>query len=105
MLQTPTLTPTANAVLSGLDALAGVAASALTGAEQADLLRVLARIESQVCAIKMTVLAAAEKKNTAAASGAASTGQWAAKVGNADQRSAHRDAGLAVGLDERPATK
>ncbi len=91
-------------LLRCLDALGEVELSALSGSDQADLLRLLARAESKMCAIKMKLLAAAEKAGTARACGAAGTGQWAASVTNGDQATAHRQVGLAAGLTERTTT-
>lgn len=99
-----TMPPAAVKALAGVDALAEVDVTALSGREQADLLRVLSRVEAKVSSIKMKVLAAAESSGTPEASGAASTGQWVAKVTNSDQAVAHREAGLAAGLAARPAT-
>ena len=101
---TPTAPLPTASLLTSLDALAGIDVAGLSGAEQADLLRLLGRAESKVCAIKMKLLAAAEKAGTARACGAAGTGQWAASVTNGDQAAAHRQVGLAAGLIERTAT-
>jgi hypothetical protein len=101
---TPTMTQAATAMLSSLDAVAEVDVAALSGHEQAELLRVLARVEAKVCAIKLRLLAAAEDAGTSRAGGAASTAQWVANLTNSDQAVAHREAGLAVGLGERPVT-
>lgn len=100
----PTMPPPAARLLSELDALAAVDASELSAVEQAALLRVLARAEAKVCAIKLKLLSAAERSGAVRASGAADTGQWVAKMTNSDPSSAHREAGLAAGLTERRTT-
>ncbi|MCW2755395.1 MAG: endonuclease [Marmoricola sp.] len=88
-----------------LDRVALVDADELDAAGQADLLLSMTRAEARIAAVKLTVLAAAERTRTALRSGAASTGQWAAKVINTDQAAAHRQVGLAQGLDRRIATQ
>jgi hypothetical protein len=84
--------------------LGRVDAARLSGAEQAELLGVIGRAEAMLSATKLKLLAAAEQAKTALACGAAGTGQWAAKVTNADQAVTHRQVGLAAGLVERRAT-
>lgn len=101
---TLTMPQPAAAVLSSLDALAEVDVTGMTGVEQAGMLALLGRAEAKVSAIRLRLLAAAEKAGTPRAAGAASTGQWAARAGNADQPAAHRQATLARSLVRRPAT-
>src|SRR5689334_14174372 len=72
---------------------------------QADLLRSIARAEAMLAALRSRVLLAAEKSGAPAKSGAASTGQWAARLSNTDQVTAHRQVGLAQGLGQRTATQ
>ncbi len=96
--------PAAARLLSALGELAEVDMTALGGRELAALLRVLAEAEAKVCAVKLRVLGAAHRSGAARAAGAASTGQWAAKVTNSDQATSHRQAVLADGLAQRPAT-
>ncbi len=67
-------------LLASLDALADIDVAGPSGAEQADLLRVLGRVDAKVSAVRLRVLAAAEKSGTPQACGAAGTGQWAAAV-------------------------
>ena len=62
----------------------------LTGEEQAALLRELARAESRVSGLRLKVLAAAEKADTARRAGAASTGQWAAQLSRSDSGQTQR---------------
>jgi hypothetical protein len=88
-----------------LDRVALVDAEALDADGQAELLRSMTRAEARMAAYKLGVLAVAERTRTALRSGAASTGQWAARVANADQAAAHRQVGLAQGLDRRTATQ
>jgi Domain of unknown function (DUF222)/HNH endonuclease len=94
----------AAALLTTLDALFELDLLALNGSEQADLLRVLGRAEAKISAVRMKVLAAAEKTGVGRSSGAAGTGQWVAQVTNRDQAATHREVGLATGLTERKAT-
>jgi hypothetical protein len=78
-----------------LDRVGSVDADQLGPDEQAALLHSLARAEARLAALKLQVLAAADRSRTALRSGAASTGQWAARLVNADQAAAHRQVGLA----------
>lgn len=71
---TPTMPPATMTMLSSLAALAEVDVVALSGHEQAELLRVLARVEAKVCAIKLRLLAAAEDAGT-------SPGRWSGEHG------------------------
>jgi hypothetical protein len=88
-----------------LDKVAECAVERLGPVEQAELLQSLTRAEARIAALRLRVLATAERSQTAALSGAASTGQWAAKVANTDQVTAQRQVGLANGLDRRRATQ
>ncbi|MCX6397114.1 MAG: DUF222 domain-containing protein [Propionibacteriales bacterium] len=72
---------------------------------QGQLLRELTRAEARIAALRLRVLAEADRSRTAFQAGAASTGQWAAGLVNADQARAHHDVGLAQGLDRRSATR
>jgi len=78
---------------------------ALGPAGQADLLRSIARAEARLAALRSRVLIAAERSKAAAGAGAASTGQWAARLSNTDQATAYRQVGLAQGLERRTATQ
>jgi len=88
-----------------LDRIAGVDPDSLGPQEQADLLQALTRGEARLAAKKLQVLAAADRSRTARRVGAASTGQWAARLANADQATVHRQVALAQGLDRRSATQ
>lgn len=88
-----------------LDRIAAVDPDALGPQAQADLLQALTRAEARVAAKKLQVLAAADRSRTARRVGAASTGQWAARLANADQAAAHRQVDLAQSLDRRTATR
>jgi hypothetical protein len=88
-----------------LDELATRDLTSLSGAQQADLLRSLTRAEARVAALRLGVIASADRSRTAEATGAASTGQWAAKVSNADPVIAQRQVGLAQSLNRRTATQ
>ncbi|MFL6105832.1 MAG: DUF222 domain-containing protein, partial [Marmoricola sp.] len=63
------------------------------------------RAEARLAGFKLRVLARAERARVAARSGAASTGQWAAKVANTDPAVAQREVGLARGLESRTSTR
>jgi hypothetical protein len=67
--------------------------------------RSLTRAEARIAALRLRVLARADQSMTALSSGAANTGQWAAKTVNADPVAAQRQVGLAQGLDRRDATR
>lgn len=88
-----------------LDDLVGLDVDRLDGAGQAALLRGLGRAEARIAALRSRLLARAERSSTAARAGAASTGQWAAKVANADAVVAQRQVALAQGLERRSATQ
>ena len=78
---------------------------ALGAADQEDLLRAIARAEAGLAALRSRVLVSAERSSTAVRTGAASTGQWAARLCNTDQAAAHRQVALAQGLEHRTATQ
>ncbi len=101
---TPTMPVPAARLLSALDALAEVDASTLTGQEQAEMLRAVGRAEAKLFAIKTRLLSAVDKAGTPRASGAADTGQWAAKLTNSDEVMTRRAVAVASGLSERRAT-
>jgi len=88
-----------------LDRVSTFDAERLSATGQAELLQSLTRAEARVVALKLHVLSAAERSQTAAQYGAATTGQWAARVANTDQGTAQRQVGLAQGLDRRAATR
>jgi hypothetical protein len=88
-----------------LDQVSVCDVDALGPAGQTELLRSITRAEARLAALRSRVLIAAEKSQAAAVGGAASTGQWAARVSNTDQAAAHRQVGLAQGLERRTATR
>ena len=88
-----------------LDELAGFDFGRLDGGGQAELLRSLTRAEARLAAVKLRVISRADQAGAAAESGAADTGQWAAKVANVDSVVAHRQVGLAQGLERRRTTR
>lgn len=88
-----------------LDRLGSVQPSRLTSDEQARLLLELSRAESRLAGLKLGLLAAAERSRTARRAGAASTGQWAAKLVRADGGEAERQVGLATGLARHAPTR
>jgi hypothetical protein len=105
MLSGPAVTSPTDELHACLDRIGSVDAGALSAEEQAALLQGLARAESRVAALKLRILAAAEKAQTARRVGAASTGQWAAKIVHADGGETQREVGLATGLDRHVPTR
>ncbi|MFL6107928.1 MAG: DUF222 domain-containing protein [Marmoricola sp.] len=99
------LLPLAERLDDCVAAVCGCDVEELGPAGQADLLRSISRAEAMLAALRSRVLVSAERSNTPAASGAASTGQWAARLANTDQATAHRQVGLAQGLERRTATQ
>jgi hypothetical protein len=77
----------------------------LDGGGLAELLGSVSRAEARLAAFKLRVIARAETARAAEQSGAASTGQWAAKIANVDAVVAQRQVGLAQGLHRRTATQ
>jgi hypothetical protein len=88
-----------------LDRLGSVEPARLSSDEQARLWRELSRAECRLAGLKLELLAAAEKSDTARRAGAASTGQWAAKLVHVDGGDAQRQVGLATGLDGHAPTR
>lgn len=72
---------------------------------KAELLQSLGRAEARIIALRLGVLADAERSDTAAEVGAASTGQWAASISRTDPARAHSDVSLAQDLERRRATR
>jgi hypothetical protein len=79
--------------------------STLDGDGQAHVLRVLTRAESALAALRLRLLAEADRVRTAQRAGAASTGHWAAGLTQADTAVSHREVGLARSLDHLPVTR
>jgi len=104
MLTSPAMPPVER-LLACVDELAGVDATRLSGADQAELLRAVGRAEAKLAAVRLQVLAAAEQNRMGRAVGAADTGQWAASVARLDQAATHRQVGLAQGLAGRRLTR
>ncbi|MCW2753352.1 MAG: endonuclease [Marmoricola sp.] len=92
-------------VHADLDDLGRVDTDQLTACEQAAMLESMGRAEAKFAAIKLRVLASAERGRAAAAAGLASTGQWAAQATNADPVVAHRQVQLSARLEERTITQ
>ncbi|WP_151083971.1 HNH endonuclease signature motif containing protein [Nocardioides cynanchi] len=88
-----------------LDRLATIEPSRLGDEEQARLLLELSRAESRLAGLRLALLAVAEKAQTARRAGAASTGQWAARLVHADGGDTQRQVGLATGLDGHAPTR
>jgi hypothetical protein len=88
-----------------LDRVTSFRMDRLSGDELAEQLRSLTRVEARVAALRLQVLAQADRSQAAAAVGAASTGAWAARLANADQATTQRQVGLAHGLDRRTAAR
>lgn len=108
-LMTSLLAPSIADPLAGvhadLDALAEIDLEQFAGDRLAGLLASVSRGEARLAAFRLKVLARAERARAGAASGAASTGQWAARVVNADPVVAQRQVGLAQGLESRAAAR
>src|SRR5689334_7413454 len=105
LLLAPRLADPSATLHACLDELAAIDVDRLDGAQQAELLRSLGRAEARIAAMKLRVIGGAERSHVAATSGLADTGQWAAKVVNADPVAAHRQVWLAQGLERRSATR
>lgn len=107
-MTTPAATVTADPATTlhaCLDEIADFPVDRLGPVGQAELIRGLARAEARIAALRLRVIAEADRSRTALRSGAATTGQWAAGLANADQGRAHREVALAQGLEERAATR
>jgi hypothetical protein len=105
MLSGPSATIATAELHACLDRLGAVDPSRLSGEEQAVLLGELTRAEARVAGLKLKLLTAADKANTARSAGAASTGQWAAKLSRADGGEMQRQVDLASRLERRTATQ
>lgn len=88
-----------------LDRVSSFPVDRLDGEGLGELLRSLTRAEARIAALRLQVLAEAERTKAAESVGAASTGAWAARLANADQATAQRQVGLAHDLDRRPAAR
>ncbi len=104
-MTSPFPTQTLQGLSACLEALAAVDPAGLGGGEQAELLQQVRRAEARLAAVRLGLLAAADRARTARACGAADTGQWAAALGRLDPAEAHRQVGLATSLAGTPATR
>lgn len=100
----PTADPVAR-LHADLDELANVDADRLDAAGKASMLASMARAEAKFAAIKLGLLAAAERSHVAASAGLANTGQWAARATNADPVAVHRHVQLSQRLEHRTSTQ
>lgn len=100
----PTASPAAE-LHACLDRVVACDVEHLSGAEQADLVTALAQAESRIVALRFRVLAAADRSKTGLRTGAANTGQWAAKLTRADEIAAQREVRLAQALQSRAVTR
>lgn len=88
-----------------LDRVAALDLDRLDDRHQEVLLRALGRSESRIAAVKLRLLAVAERSKTAATVGMASTGQWAASSLHADPAVTQRQVLLSQQLEGRSATQ
>ena len=89
------------------DLLADAGASAFDGLSDEQLQAALEswhRVEAGVGAVKLRLLALADRTGTARAAGAASTAAWASSLTHQDSDDAHRQVSLAGHLDGTCAT-
>lgn len=88
-----------------LDRVAALDLDRLDDRHQEVLLRALGRSESRIAAVKLRLLAVAERSKTAATVGMTSTGQWAASSLHADPAVTQRQVLLSQQLEGRSATQ
>ncbi|MFL6060732.1 MAG: hypothetical protein ACJ72E_05845 [Marmoricola sp.] len=108
MVPTPTAAPVAlatEALHACLDGLLRAGVAELDGTAQAAVLESVVRAESRLAAFRLELLAAADRSGTAERAGAASTGQWAARIGRTDQAETQRQVALATGLGRLTTTR
>jgi hypothetical protein len=91
----------ARAVDEAFERLGEEPAWAMAGAEQAEALRVLARVDSRLAELRSRVLAAAVRNEVGADSGATSTAAWLAHETRQTRSRCHAAVRLAEALDER----
>lgn len=84
-----------------LDRLAEVDLDQLDDDALEALIGSLGRVESRSAGFRLRALAVADRRRAAARSGAADTGQWAARIARSDTAVAHRQVALAQGLERR----
>ena len=105
MTTTAALLDPATELQACLETITAIDTDTLGPDGQAGLVQALSRVVAAATAKKLQALASAERSRTAAKAGAASTGQWAARLTNSDQVAAQRQVRLAQGLDQRPAAQ
>ncbi len=105
LLAAPETTDVVARLHADLDELARVKTERLDATGKASMLASLVRAEAKVAAIKLGLLASADRSGTAAESGLASTDQWAARATNSDPVVVHRQVQLSQQLAERTATQ
>src|SRR4051794_10025977 len=88
-----------------IDALADLAPDSLGPSGQAATLESLTRAESRIAAVKLMIMAAADRDGAAASVGLADVGQWAARAVNADPVVVARQVKLSQGLEGREAVR
>lgn len=88
-----------------IDALADLATASLGPSGQAATLESLTRAESRIAAVKLMIMAAADRDGAAASAGLADVGQWAARAVNADPIVVARQVKLSQGLEGREAVR
>ena len=89
-----------------LDGLTDAPAWSMTPAEQRTVLVDLTRAEARLAGLRLRVLAAADRNDIAAESGATSTGAWLAHQTRQTRGAAHAEVKLALALDTGyPATR
>lgn len=89
---------------AAVEELATLDPSRLGDTDLAALITDLSRAESRVKALRLKVVAAADRSRTGQRSGATSTASWAAGLTHADPRASQRDVVLATQLGQLPTT-
>ena len=92
----------AAAAVARLDTLATTPVWSMAPTEQLDTLRLLAVAEAQVSALRLRVLAEADRSEAAAAAGAATAADWVAVETCQVRREARSDLKLARSVERRP---
>ncbi len=89
-----------SALHRALDRVSGVAAWAMTAAEQAEALVELSRATARLEELRLRVLAAGDRNEIGSSSGATNTAAWLAGATRQTHRACHTDVRLALALDE-----
>ena len=92
----------AAAAVARLDTLATTPVWSMASTEQLDTLRLLAVAEAQVSALRLRVLAEADRSEAAASTGAATAADWVAVQTRQVRREARSDLKLAQAVERRP---